>query len=168
MQDGQKTVSCSAKITKHARVKLVSAVCVSSIIMKALTLSLIALTLGVAPVKAQIFQPNIVNGAILGGIAGAVIGNNSGHHTGEGAIIGTAAGAVIGSLVQPQPTVVYTQSAPVVYACPAPVVVEQSCAPAPIYYGYYGYGYRPYYYGPRWGVSFGYGHRDGRGWRDRR
>jgi hypothetical protein len=135
--------------------------------MKALTLSLIALTLGVAPVKAQIFQPNIVNGAIFGGIVGAIIGNNSGHHTGEGAVIGTAAGAVIGSLAQPQPTVVYTQPAPVIYESPAPVVVEQSCAPATVYDGYYSYGYRPYYYGPRWGVTFGYGYRGGWGWRDR-
>jgi hypothetical protein len=126
--------------------------------MKALALSLIALVLGVAPVKAQIFQPNVVNGAIFGGIAGAIIGNNSGHHTGEGAFIGTAAGAVIGSLAEPQPTVVYAQPAPVVYASPAPVVVEQSCAPAPVYYGY---GYWPYFYGPRWGVSFGYGYRGG-------
>jgi hypothetical protein len=154
-------------MTNPAWVKLVPTVCVLSIIMKALTLSLIALTLGVAPAKAQIFQPNIVNGAIFGGIVGGIIGNNSGHHTGEGALIGTAAGAVIGSLVQPQPTVVYTQSAPVVYASPAPVVVEQPCAPAPVYYGYYGYGYWPYYYGLRWGGRFGYGYRDGWGWHDR-
>ncbi|HWZ94393.1 MAG TPA: YMGG-like glycine zipper-containing protein [Opitutaceae bacterium] len=137
--------------------------------MKTLTLSLIALTLGVASVKAQIFQPNIVNGAIVGGMAGAIIGHNSGHHTGEGAVIGTAAGAVIGSLAQPQFAVVYPQPAPVVYEyeSPAPVVVEQRCEPAPVYYGYYGYGYRPYCYGPRWGVTFGYGYRGGWGWHDR-
>jgi hypothetical protein len=133
--------------------------------MKALTISFIALAFGVAPVKAQIFQPNIVNGAILGGIAGAIIGNNSGHHAGEGAIIGTAAGAVIGSMVQPQPMVVYTEPAPVVYESTAPVAVEEPCAPAVVTvypaYGYYGYGYWPYYYGPRWGVPFGYGYRGG-------
>ena len=40
--------------------------------------------------KAQIFQPNRkLNGAIFGNIAGAIIGNNSGHRTGEGALIGT-------------------------------------------------------------------------------
>jgi hypothetical protein len=139
--------------------------------MKALTLSLIALALGVAPAKAQIFQPNSVNGAIVGGIAGAIIGHNSGHHTGEGALIGTVAGAVVGSLAQPQPTMAYAQPASVVYQSPAPVVVEQSCAPAPVYYGSYGYGYRPYYYGYyglRWGVSFGQGWRGGRGWNYRR
>lgn len=144
--------------------------------MKTLTLSLIALALGVAPMKAQIFQPNVVNGALLGSLAGAIIGNNNGHHTGQGALIGAVGGAVLGSLVQPQPRVVYTQSAPVVYAQsapvvyytqPAPVVYEQSCAPvatyypAPVYYSY-GYGYRPYcdgrpyYYAPRIGISFGY------------
>jgi hypothetical protein len=157
MPNGWQTVSRSMEMTNPAWMQLVPAVRVLSIIMKTLTLSLIALTLGVAPMQAQIFQPNIVNGAIFGGIAGAIIGNNSGHHAGEGALIGTAAGAVLGSLVQPQPTVVYTQPAPVVYACPAPVC--------------YGYGYWPYYFGPRWGVPFGYGyrggwgHRGGRGYR---
>ena len=140
-------------------------------IMKTFTLSLIALALGAAPVKAQIFQPNIVNGAVLGGIAGAVIGHNSGHHAGEGALIGALGGAALGSLVQP-PSAAYAPPAPVyyappppavVYAQPAPVVVEQTYAPAvypaPVYYGYYGYGWgRPWghYYGPGLGISFGY------------
>jgi len=162
--------------------------------MKTLLVSLLALGLGAAaPVKAQIFQPNVVNGALIGGVAGAIIGNNNGHHTGEGALIGAVGGAVLGGLVQPQPQayapappVYYTSPAPVyvqpppsqvVYVQPAPVVVERTYAPvpvcpAPVYYGYYGYG-RPwgYYGGPGLSISFGYhegwGHRDGwehRGW----
>jgi outer membrane lipoprotein SlyB len=64
----------------------------------ALTFSLFAL----APVKAQIFRPETVNGAVLGGIAGAVIGNNSGdlhHNAWRGAAIGTVAGGLIGSSI---------------------------------------------------------------------
>lgn len=64
----------------------------------ALALSLLALV----PARAQIFRPETVNGAVLGGIAGAVIGNNSGdlhHNAWKGAAIGTVAGALIGSAV---------------------------------------------------------------------
>ena len=51
---------------------------------------------------AQVFRPEMVNGAVIGGLAGAVIGNNSGdlHHNGaRGAAIGAVAGAVIGSAI---------------------------------------------------------------------
>jgi outer membrane lipoprotein SlyB len=64
----------------------------------ALTLSLFAL----APIQAQVFHPETVNGAVLGGIAGAVIGNNSGdlhHNAWRGAAIGAVAGGLIGSAV---------------------------------------------------------------------
>ena len=64
----------------------------------ALTISLLAL----APVQAQVFRPETVSGAVLGGIAGAVIGNNSGdlhHNAWKGAAIGTLAGGLIGSAV---------------------------------------------------------------------
>ncbi len=49
----------------------------------------------VVPVSAQVFRPETVNGAVLGGIAGAVIGNNSGslnHNAWKGAAIGAVAG----------------------------------------------------------------------------
>jgi hypothetical protein len=63
------------------------------------------LSLGLALVvftsaQAQIFRPAAVNGALLGGIAGAIIGNNSGslHHNGwQGAAIGAGAGLILGS-----------------------------------------------------------------------
>lgn len=63
-----------------------------------LAISLVSLV----PARAQLFQPETVNGAVIGGIAGAVIGNNSGdlhHNAWKGAAIGTVAGALIGSAV---------------------------------------------------------------------
>ena len=51
--------------------------------------------LAVAPASAQVFRPETVNGAVLGGIAGAVIGNNSrslGHNAWRGAAYGAGAG----------------------------------------------------------------------------
>jgi len=60
----------------------------------ALTLSLLAL----ASVQTQVLHADAVNGAIVGGIAGAIIGNNSGDHNAlRGAAIGSVAGALIGS-----------------------------------------------------------------------
>lgn len=62
----------------------------------ALAISILALV----PARAQIFRPETVSGAVLGGVAGAVIGNNSGgHNAWKGAAIGTVAGALIGSAV---------------------------------------------------------------------
>ena len=61
---------------------------------------LLALSAGlVAPMQAQLFSPESFTGAALGGIAGAVIGHNSGCHGGEGAAIGAGAGLLLGSLV---------------------------------------------------------------------
>ncbi len=42
----------------------------------------------------------VVGSAIIGGIAGAVIGNNSGGRTGEGAAIGAVAGALLGDVTE--------------------------------------------------------------------
>lgn len=48
-------------------------------------------------------RPNYAaSGAVFGGIAGAVIGNNSGHHGLEGAAIGAGAGLLLGSLAENQ------------------------------------------------------------------
>lgn len=49
--------------------------------------------------SAQLFRPEVVNGAVLGGLAGAVIGHNDGRHGWEGAAYGAAAGAVLGAIV---------------------------------------------------------------------
>lgn len=62
----------------------------------ALTLALAA----VLPAHAQIFRPQTVNSAVLGGIAGAIIGNNSGdlhNDPWRGAVIGAAVGGLLGS-----------------------------------------------------------------------
>ncbi|MCX6954288.1 MAG: YMGG-like glycine zipper-containing protein [Verrucomicrobia bacterium] len=65
-------------------------------------LALCLALLAVAPASAQVFRPETVNGALLGGIAGAVIGHNSGslnHNGWQGAAIGAGVGAIIGSAV---------------------------------------------------------------------
>jgi len=70
--------------------------------MKTFAAAFVLASLAVASVQAQVLQPSTVNGAVLGGVAGAVIGNNSGdlhHNAWKGAAIGTAAGAVVGSAV---------------------------------------------------------------------
>jgi hypothetical protein len=56
--------------------------------------------LALAPMQAQIFGPQAFNGALLGGIAGAVIGHNSGslsHNGWQGAAIGAGVGALLGA-----------------------------------------------------------------------
>ena len=63
------------------------------------------LSLGLAafaltPAHAQVFGPRAANGALLGGIAGAVIGHNSGslsHNGWQGAAIGAGVGALLGA-----------------------------------------------------------------------
>jgi len=137
--------------------------------MKTFLLVLSLAVAGVGTAKAQMYAPAVVNGSILGGIAGAIIGGHNHNRWGEGAAIGAVAGALIGSAVeQPravvygQPPVTVMQSVPtaayvgqpqVVYVQPAPVVYQPYYAPA-----YYGYGYGV----PVINVGFGWGY--GRGW----
>lgn len=66
------------------------------------TLSLCIALLALAPAQAQIFRSEALKGAILGGIAGGVIGHNSGdlrHNGWTGAAIGSAAGLIIGQAI---------------------------------------------------------------------
>lgn len=66
----------------------------------ALFLSLAVVTF--VPARAQILRPEAVNGAVWGGIAGAVIGHNSGdlrHNAWKGAAIGAGAGLILGEMV---------------------------------------------------------------------
>lgn len=61
----------------------------------------LALLLAAAPAQAQIIRPEAVNGAVLGGIAGAVIGHNSGdlhHNAWRGAAWGAGAGLLLGAI----------------------------------------------------------------------
>ena len=114
--------------------------------MKTLLLTLSLVAAGVSTATAQVYQPNVVNGSILGGIAGALIGGHNHDRWGEGAIIGAVAGGLIGSAVQPARPVVYqTQPVAVVQSVanaqmvpPAPVVaaaptVYASSAPQVVY-----------------------------------
>ncbi len=69
--------------------------------MKA-TVSLCLALAALSSAHAQIFRPEAVNGALLGGIAGAVIGHNSGslnHNGWQGAAIGAGAGYLLGQAV---------------------------------------------------------------------
>jgi hypothetical protein len=65
-------------------------------------LSLAVALVALVPAQAQLFRPAAVNGALLGGLAGAIIGNNSGslnHNAWQGAAIGAGAGLLIGSAI---------------------------------------------------------------------
>ena len=115
----------------------------------ALTVSLLAL----APMHAQVFCPETVNGAVLGGIAGAVIGNNSGslhHNAWQGAAIGAVAGGLIGSAVGESRDYNHRTQAPVPhgYYSYGPSYWHGSYG----YRGYYGYSRPAYYYS-----DYGYG-----------
>ena len=62
-------------------------------------LSLGLLALSITSAQAQLFGPRAANGALLGGIAGAIIGHNSGslsHNGWQGAAIGAGVGALLG------------------------------------------------------------------------
>jgi hypothetical protein len=112
--------------------------------MKKLPLVLLSVgLLGVGSMQAEHFRPAVVQGAVIGGAVGAVIGHNDGRHTAEGAVIGAAAGAIIGSIVDgrhrpsaatvvvgapacpPPPRVVYVPAAPRCEPPPRVVVVPR-------------------------------------------
>lgn len=60
----------------------------------------VVLVVGAAALgQAQVFRPEAVSGAVLGGLAGAVIGHNDGRHGREGAVIGAVAGALVGNTI---------------------------------------------------------------------
>jgi YMGG-like Gly-zipper len=127
-------------------------------------LSLGLAVLALVPARAQIFRPEAVNGALLGGIAGAVMGNNSGslgHNAWKGAAIGAGAGLLIGAAVG-------DANDGRTRVAPAPrdlYVLRQSAAPV-VYGGYssgrhghvYDRGYARYGYERNYGYDgFGYG-----------
>lgn len=63
-----------------------------------LTLIIAWIALTAIPVRAQLFGPESLGGALLGGVAGGIIGHNSSRHTAEGIAIGAGAGLVLGAL----------------------------------------------------------------------
>lgn len=124
--------------------------------MASLVLALAALT----SAQAQVFRPEAVNGALLGGIAGAVIGHNSGslnHNGWQGAAIGAGAGYLLGQAVGASNDAAHAHAVPVpaaggTYLYRRPATYDRYWS------GYYdsdcyGYGYAPTY-GYR---SYGYG-----------
>lgn len=66
--------------------------------MKRILLLALAVLSG-AQAKAELFSPESLTSAAVGGIAGTVIGHNNGRHAGEGAVIGAGVGLLAGALV---------------------------------------------------------------------
>jgi hypothetical protein len=134
--------------------------------MKAL-LSLGLAALALAPAHAQVFGPRAAGGAFLGGIAGAVIGHNSGslsHNGWQGAAIGAGVGAMLGAAGDYRD---YRTSVGVPVAHGGYIYRDGSA-----YYGHGGYSYGGYYgsaaYDGLWlGALAGgiIGHNSGGGWR---
>jgi hypothetical protein len=152
--------------------------------MKTLLLAVSLAAAGVSTANAQIYQPAVVNGSILGGILGAFIGGHNNDRWAEGSLIGAAAGALLGATVQQpraaayqQPPVTVMQTVPNVQVVPnAPIVG----APAPgtqqfvgqqpvqvVYVPYYvnapvayeGYPVYPVYPAVRLGLGYSFGPR---------
>jgi phage tail tape-measure protein len=73
--------------------------------MKTLMLVLV-LALG-TPISAEHFRPETVNGAVLGSIAGVIIGHNDGRRGREGAAIGAVVGGLIGSNIGARREMIY-------------------------------------------------------------
>jgi len=68
-------------------------------------LLLLSLTCGAGlavDARAQLFGPETSRNILLGGIAGAIIGNNSHHRAAEGALIGATAGYLWSAATVPQ------------------------------------------------------------------
>ncbi|MBI5766876.1 MAG: glycine zipper 2TM domain-containing protein [Verrucomicrobia bacterium] len=132
--------------------------------MKAL-LSLGLAALALTSAQAQVFGPRAANGALIGGIAGAVIGHNSGslsHNGWQGAAIGAGVGALIGAAAD-------RDAARYDHRVPAPhggYIYRE----APRHYGYggnYGYGRSAAHDGLWVGALAGgiIGHNHGGSWR---
>jgi uncharacterized protein YcfJ len=95
--------------------------------------SILALLLcgSLVPARAQLFSSESMGAAMLGGLAGGIIGHNNGRKTAEGIGIGAGAGLLLGALAHQSRTdrgysaPYYVSSAPgypatVVYATPRP------------------------------------------------
>jgi hypothetical protein len=96
--------------------------------MKTLLFTLSLAVAGVGSTYAQ--SSTVARGAVVGSIAGALIGGHNHDRWAEGAVIGAAAGALIGAAVDQPRTVVVTTPPPVVCA-PAPRAVIYVRQPAP-------------------------------------
>lgn len=124
------------------------------------------------PARAQLLRPEAVNGAVLGGIAGAVIGHNSGdlrHDAWRGAALGAGAGLILGEIAGNARAAATTTGVPVprgggyVYRDAPAIYTGVSYRSDPVVrYRGHGYGrfgdpwsYRRHgYAGPRWGGAY--------------
>src|SRR5512143_3071697 len=103
-------------------------------------LALLLASLAITPTFAQVLRPGAVNGAVLGGVAGAIIGNNSGdlhHNAWRGAAFGAGAGLLLGSLAADAQDRRYATQVPVPDASRTYLYRDA----APVYGSYYGDGY---------------------------
>lgn len=99
--------------------------------MKKVAIILLCLTAAAQPLRAQLFRPEAVDGALLGGLIGGIAGSDRCHgFSGRGAAIGAGVGLLAGTLIGESRRYDY-QAEPV-------------------------YAYHP---APRVNVSFGYGYR---------
>src|SRR5687767_1374766 len=85
--------------------------------MKTILVTVSLALAGVSSVQAQMYRPSVGGGAVVGAVAGGLIGGHNGDRWAEGAVIGAAAGALIGAALAPQEPV-YTTPPPV-YQAPA-------------------------------------------------
>lgn len=85
--------------------------------MKTLLVTVSIALAGVGTAHAQMFRPSVGNGAVVGAIAGGLIGGHSGDRWAEGAVIGGVAGALIGAALNPPERVI--SAPPPVYQAPA-------------------------------------------------
>lgn len=133
---------------------------VSALGMKTILVTVTIALAGAASTQAQILRPSVGSGAVVGAVAGGLIGGHNGDRWAQGAVIGAAAGALIGAALTPQeqayrpPPVyqapvygqqvygqstygqpVYSQSTQTVYA-PAPVTTAPTVPDAPSIYDY--------------------------------
>lgn len=85
--------------------------------MKTMLVTLSLALVGTGSAQAQMLRPSAGGGAVVGAIAGGLIGGHNGDRWAEGAVIGAAAGALIGAALTPA-TPVYSTPPPV-YQVPA-------------------------------------------------
>jgi hypothetical protein len=146
--------------------------------MKTLILSILCAAGVTVTAQAQIFRPEIANDVLIGGIAGAIIGNNNHHRTAEGALIGATAGYLWGVATTPPSQPAYAPPVPVASYYSAPSYGYVTPAPAIIYAPFVGYrhfyarrGYyaasAPVYWGRHYNYSSyrGYGYNRHNHWR---
>ncbi|MDE2420120.1 MAG: glycine zipper 2TM domain-containing protein [Gammaproteobacteria bacterium] len=137
--------------------------------------TILTVTTGMAVVQPAFADYDPVGSALIGGVAGAVIGHAVGGR--NGAAVGAAIGGVSGALVATQPRPYYERTVyerPVqtaYYAAPAPVTYYRT-AYYPVrqvtyYGGGYGDGDRGYYHDRGWHRDWHDGDWRGRDWHDR-